>query len=198
MTEPKCKSMVDVGFLLDSSGSLANDYQKEKNFLKALAGTFGISADGAHSGVITFSSRAEHSIKMKEHTDIDSFNAAVDRIPLMGFQTRIDRALRLAQAELFAVENGARVNTPKILVLLTDGSQTDADGAEAPAKIADELRSIGVTFIVIGIGSGIDMGELDSIAGGPGKAHSASSFEELVSGAFLTSLSQSTCDVGMY
>ena len=43
---------------------------------------------------------------MKDHTDITSFHAAVDAIPLMGFQTRIDRALRLAQNELFAPKNG--------------------------------------------------------------------------------------------
>ena len=45
---------------------------------------------------------------MKDHTDILSFGHAVDAIPLMGFQTRIDRALRLAQKELFAVENGGK------------------------------------------------------------------------------------------
>ena len=61
---------------------------------------------------------------MKDHRNITSFKAAVDAIPLMGMTTRIDRALRLTQKELFALENGARPNHPKILILLTDGSQT--------------------------------------------------------------------------
>ena len=43
--ESKCKQIVDVGFILDSSGSLRNEYQKEKDFLKTLAGAFDISAD---------------------------------------------------------------------------------------------------------------------------------------------------------
>ena len=83
-----------------------------------------INISGSRAAVITFSYRAKHSIKMKDHTDITSFNAAVDAIPLMGMTTRIDRALRLTQRELFALENGARPNHPKILILLTDGSQT--------------------------------------------------------------------------
>ena len=29
-----CKSIVDVGFLIDSSGSLRNEYYKEKEFVK--------------------------------------------------------------------------------------------------------------------------------------------------------------------
>ena len=64
--------------------------------------------------------------------DIASFDAAVDAIPLMGFQTRIDRALRLAQKELFAEENGGRENVPEILIVLTDGTQTAAKDAEDP------------------------------------------------------------------
>merc|ERR1739838_588079 len=44
---PTCKAKVDVGFILDSSGSLRNDYQNEKDFLKALAGAFGVSEDGS-------------------------------------------------------------------------------------------------------------------------------------------------------
>ena len=66
-------------------------------FLKTIASSFGISKDGTRAGVITFSYEAKNSIKMNDHYNIASFNAAVDAIPLMGYTTRIDRALRLAQ-----------------------------------------------------------------------------------------------------
>ena len=94
-------------------------------------------------GVVTFSDRATHSIKMKEHTDIASFNAAVDAIPLMGSLTRIDRALKLAQKELFAVESGGRSEVRDILILMTDGTQTKSnvdERAEDPGDIMDEIR----------------------------------------------------------
>ena len=83
---------------------------------------------------------------MKDHTDITSFHAAVDAIPLMGFQTRIDRALRLAQKELFAEINGGREKIPKILILLTDGTQTKSKSAESPGVVADEIRSVNFFF----------------------------------------------------
>ena len=51
---------------------------KEKNFLKVLAATFGISPNGSRAGVITFSYYTEHSIKLKDHTDLLGFNKAVD------------------------------------------------------------------------------------------------------------------------
>ena len=92
--EPKCKAKVDVAFILDSSGSLRNNYQDEKNFLKNLAGAFGVSSNGSRAGVVTFSYYAEHSIKLNDFNNVESFNRAVDSIPLMGSTTRIDRALR--------------------------------------------------------------------------------------------------------
>ena len=61
---PTCSAKVDVGFILDSSGSLRNDYHNEKKFLNALVNAFGISREGSRAGVVTFSLRAEHSIKV--------------------------------------------------------------------------------------------------------------------------------------
>ena len=55
---------------------------------------------------------------------------------------------------MFTAQNGARVQTPKILVLLTDGSQTNDKDAEDPSMIAEEMRSHGIALLVVGIGSG--------------------------------------------
>jgi len=194
--EPKCKEAVDVGFILDSSGSLRNDYHREKVFLQELAGAFGISKDGSRASVLTFSYYSELSIKFKDYFDQDAFNDAVDAIPLMGYTTRIDTAFRLAQSEMFKPENGARPNLPKILILLTDGSQTRGRGAEDPGDISDELRASGITIIVVGIGSGTDKKELDDMAGGKDKAFSAASFDELVDGDFIEKLTYKSCEAG--
>ena len=109
---------------MDSSGSIGKDYPNEKDFLKSLAGAFGVSDNGSRASVLTFSSSSELSIKFGDHFDINNFNAAVDSIPLMGSTTRIDRALRLTQKEMFKPENGARSGVPKVLILLTDGKFT--------------------------------------------------------------------------
>ena len=73
--------------------------------------------------------------QMKDYTDIDEFDRAVDSIPLMGFTTRIDKALRLAQKDLYALKYGARPSTPKILIVLTDGSQSWEFDFEDPGEV---------------------------------------------------------------
>jgi len=192
-TVTKCNKVADVGFILDSSGSLAGSYKIEKAFLKSVAAAFGISKDGPRASVVTFSLKAELSIKFKDYFDITSFNNAVDAIPLMGRLTRIDLALRVAQNDMFTTKNGARAKTPKILILLTDGSQTQSAGAVNPADISKKLRQNGIHVIVVGIGSGINRGELIRIAGSDDKVFSAASFAELVSSKFTEKLMEKSC-----
>ena len=194
--KPSCEAKVDVGFILDSSGSLRNQYQREKDFLKSLAATFGIKQDGSRAGVITFSYNAEHSIKLNDYDDLSSFYDAVDNIPLMGSTTRIDKALRLTQGQMFSTANGGRLGVTKILVLLTDGSQTADADAEDPGDIADELRKEGIRVLVVGIGSGVNQTELINLGGGKKNTFSAASFEELLSGEFVNKVTKTSCAVG--
>ena len=195
-TQPSCQAVVDVGFILDSSGSLRREYHKEKNFLKTLAAVFGITENGSRAGVITFSYHAVHSIKLHNFTDLNSFSKAVDDIPLMGSTTRIDRALRLAQKEMFSSRNGGRLGVAKLLILLTDGSQTPDADAEEPGKIGEELRKMGVSIISIGIGEGVNETELAHIAGGENSTYSASTFDKLKDSAFLHDIKSSSCQIG--
>ena len=194
--KPTCDAKVDVAFILDSSGSLRNDYGKEKDFLKTLAGAFGVSQSGSRAGVVTFSYYTEHSIKLSDHDDLASFNAAVDKIPLMGSTTRIDKALRLTQKEMFTLANGARAGVPKVLILLTDGSQTQDAGAENPGEVAAELRKEGVNILVVGIGKGVNATELENIAGKAENSYTATTFDDLLASDFVKKVKEDTCTTG--
>jgi secreted protein with Ig-like and vWFA domain len=194
--QPSCEAIVDVAFILDSSGSLRREYQKEKNFLKTLAAMFGISSNGSRAGVVTFSFIAQHSIKLNSFNDLDSFNKAVDDIPLMGSTTRIDRALRLTQRQMFTVENGGRVGVTKLIILLTDGSQTPGGDAEDPDVIADELRNDGFVIIGIGIGSEVNQTELSHISGSKANTYSAATFDSLKDNDFIHKIKNSSCEIG--
>ncbi|XP_065653358.1 collagen alpha-3(VI) chain-like [Hydra vulgaris] len=192
--QPTCEAIVDIVFLLDSSGSLRKYYQNEKDFLKSVISAFGVSVNGTRAAVVTFSYHAQLSIKLNKYSNLKSFNEAVDNIVLMGSTTRIDKALRLAQKEVFELENGARPGVAKILFLLTDGSQTQERGSENPVAIANELRSTGVTIIVIGITNAVNVSELSDIAGGEENAYAADSFEKLKDFNFLDVIKTKMCE----
>ena len=193
---PVCKNLVDVGFVVDSSGSLRREYHKEKEFVKRLAESLDISSNGSRAGIITFSWHAAHSVKLNEHQDVRTFKNAVDSLPMFGRTTRIDKALKMARDEMFNKGNGGRDGIPKLLILLTDGSQTkDADAVD-PALIADQIRNSGVILIVIGIGKEVNEQELLSMAGKASNVYQASNFDELMSSKFIDGVSRSSCEQG--
>ena len=83
--KPKCESTADLGFILDSSASLKDDFDREKEFVKALVGAVGVGGkQGSRVGVVTFSHEAKLSIKLNEHRNIRSFILALNDIPLTG------------------------------------------------------------------------------------------------------------------
>ena len=165
--------------------------------MKKLANTFIISPDVARAGVIRFSSQSELSIKLRDCNDIVSFSNAVDALSLNSSTSRIDRALRRAQKDLFTPENGGRLHVRKLLVLLIDVTQHAAAYSENPGVISDELREIGVSVIVIGIGNNTDIRVLDYLAGGDRKAFLIKSFDELSAEDFVIQLKEKACSEGM-
>ena len=198
LAKSTCHAVADVGFILDSSGSLRDEYNKEKQFVKALASKFIIRGKGVRGSVVTFSSNAQLSIKFNDHDKTSTFNKAIDNIPLMGFETKIDRALRLTQSQMFTQNNGARAGVPKILILLTDTLQTEQRGAEDPTLVAEELRQSGIHLVVIGIGKGIKSSELSVIAGDSDHVFTAESFDELITNEFVNNISSTACKPGKF
>ena len=191
-----CQAVVDIGFILDSTGSVRVDYRKEKEFLKFFTSSFGVSSKGTRAGVVTFSNVSELSIKLNDHSDISSFHQAVDNIPLMGLTGKIDKALRLAQRKLFSLTNGGRVGVPKLLILLTDGSQAQDAGAADLKEIADELRADGIDILVVGVGSHIKKTELIQIAGNKQNMYIPTNFDELIASNFMSLIKKDTCEKG--
>ena len=194
LSSPKCQTTADVGFMLDSSGSLRKNYAKKKDFLKAVATKIGVSSTGPRLGVVTFSYFSELSIKLSDHSNISSFKNAVDNILLMGSKTRIGQALRLAQEELFSFSNGGRAGIPKLLILLTDGRQKQDAGASQRGDIADELRADGINILAVGIGQGVNKTELREIAGNLQSVYISDN--KIIGPDFISVIANTICEAG--
>ena len=189
----RCRAIADVGFIVDSSGSLASQYSKEKDFVKLVADSLSISDKGSRAAVVLFSFYAQLSIKFTDHMKTEDFKRAVDALPLMRSTTRIDRALTTAYNEMFNEKNGMRVTVPKVLVLLTDGEQTKGGDAIAPAQVVRKFHDAGIKVIVIGIGKGVNPAELGALVKSKDNLYLAKDFDQLKSVQFVDDIIGSTC-----
>lgn len=195
--KPACKALVDIGFLIDSSGSMKENYRHEKSFLKEIATAFSIGDRRSSIGVATFSEYPQYNIKLNDHDTLLGFNKAVDDIPFLGkISKRTDRALQLVLDDMFSIRNGGRAAVPKIVILITDGSQTHTADSKDTAKIANKIRSRGISLLAIGIGGRVNTKELDEIAGGDSFAFLPRSFDKLIGKKFTDDFKGLACAIG--
>jgi len=197
--ENTCRNIVDIAFIMDSSGSVRKYYIDEKYFVQRIASRFEIIEAGSHGGVILFSSHGyiKTLIKFTDFLTTASFNQAVGNLPYYGYMTRIDTALKLAHTELYTSEGKTRPNVHKLLFLITDGRQNpDFENGKRldPAREAEKLHLSGVQIYAVGIGSKVNITELALITKDKNKVYSATDFKELVSDAFVSKVSKQLCE----
>ena len=189
----KCRAPLDLIFLLDASGSVGKDnYVKEKEFIKIVASRYEL-ASTSSAAVIPFSSQATNEVRLGSMRTALSFAIAVDNIPYDALYTRIDLALRLAYDEYFSLEdlNG----TQKLVILLTDGIQSQYNGMTPPyIPIEDTvqlLRSKAARIFAVTIGSNIDMVAMRAVTEEDDDIFQATEFNDLVAKA--DSISKTSC-----
>lgn len=160
----QCSSPLDIVFVLDSSASIGElSYEKMKDFVKTVANSFIIGPGKAFTAVIQYGTNATTAIRFTDYMNNTDFNTAVDALPYLRGVTRIDKALQLALSELLTERSGARAGVAKVLILLTDGQQSQAPDGVDLQKAARPLFSAGVRVFAVGIGTEIEENELQLI-----------------------------------
>ena len=155
-------------------------------------------------GVVVFSSGAYVKVAIpfsREYSSLKDFSEEVDKLPLYGYQTRIDKALKVANDELFSTENGARPNVRKVLLLVTDGNQNPPppkfDGLEKvfpPHEVAKALHDKNISIYAVGIGRKVERSQLESITRRPQNVYMLNNFDDLVADEFIKNITKKACE----
>ena len=106
---------VDLGFIVDASASASSNWNSVIGYAKAVARSFDISPDKTHVGTIVFSNSARIAFPF----DADYTNAGVEKLIDSLEQgdkeeVRVDRALQMANEELFNSRNGVRAGARQV------------------------------------------------------------------------------------
>jgi len=164
----KCDLILDITFLIDSSGSLTpNEFIKEKIFVDRLVRRLNVEAKvrEAHVGLISFSEVPyTYQIYVPNTQFIDMVSNKIKSLPYMGRSTSLVSALREARTKVFK-ENRGGSTTPRIAVMLSDGSGNEMlDEIKFEAK---QLKDSQVHLFVVGVGQNVKNETLNSLASQP-------------------------------
>ncbi|XP_028390643.1 uncharacterized protein LOC114515559 [Dendronephthya gigantea] len=164
-----CTKQIDLGFVMDSSGSIGRyNFEKTKSFIKHFTDYFKISPNETRVSVITYATTPTlHFGFSRKFRTRRNLYSAIDNIPYNGGGTNTARALSEAYIDMFDTQNGARISgITRILIVFTDGKSSG--NVYYPSQ---QLKNMGVVIFSIGVGSGIDVLELETMASSPAKDH---------------------------
>lgn len=118
-TVRQCKSNVDLAIIVSSSESInAKEWSRIKRFLRSLVKVFNVEPSGTHIAFVVYGTRAQVALKFNELRGSQvTPSAVIQRINSLPRQLGlrfIDKALRLAEREVFTEASGARKNVAKV------------------------------------------------------------------------------------
>ncbi|XP_046846522.1 uncharacterized protein LOC124440254 isoform X2 [Xenia sp. Carnegie-2017] len=177
-----CKTKTDVGFIVDSSGSINNaGYLKMKTFMKAISVYLGFAPDALHVGAVLYSKEANLWTRFKDNLNLRTWFKKLWTMPHYRDVTRIDLGLDVANTQLFTRKSGMRDDAIKIAILFTDGEQTTRgiNDLIPLREAADKLRERDITVFAVGIGKSVRKDQLLEIAKTSEYIITLSSFNEL-------------------
>ncbi|GFO24025.1 LOW QUALITY PROTEIN: collagen alpha-5(vi) chain [Plakobranchus ocellatus] len=180
-TQKLCGGQADIVFLLDKSGSVGQaNFDKMLQFVKNIANDFNIGPNDVQVGVDTYSTGFDHEFTLKQNNNKASLQSSVTSITYTGGGTNTGDAIRKMRQGSFTANAGHRANVPKIAIVVTDGQ---SNNKALTSSEAQKARDAGITMLAIGVGSGVDDAELNSIATDPDSqnVYKASTFDALTS-----------------
>ena len=104
-----CQNKLDLGFMLDNSGSLGEDnFKRTTSLVKNITDYFMLGPDETRVSVMSFETDSVIEISFSQSLDKLRFDSAVDRIKYRGRLTYTGEALQKANSDMFTSGYGAR------------------------------------------------------------------------------------------
>ena len=179
---------------MDASESMTEeDFGKQKNFVIKVAESFHMAPQTTQIALVTYSSTAKLHIRFRDHLNQDSFQTVVQHLPFAAGGTRFDKALKLAAEDVFTAQSGARAGVPKVMIILTDGRQSNDIDAVPIQDAVQPLRQLSVQIHAVAIGSQVNRAELHKLVVKEGDIFSIKDFDNLVNKS--RQLATRTCDI---
>ncbi|KAK2198273.1 bifunctional Thrombospondin type-1 (TSP1) repeat superfamily/von Willebrand factor A-like domain superfamily/von Willebrand factor [Babesia duncani] len=152
----QCMQQLDVGLLVDESGSITKEqWNSLIPFLKEIATSLSLDKNDVRLALVTYSTTVRLFIDFLNPASRDEKLTleTIDRLSqsrIDGGHTYTGEALRYMITSIFAY---SRKNIPKILILITDGRSSEIN---TTGQYAAKMRRLGYTVMVVGVGESIE------------------------------------------
>ncbi|XP_059372839.1 collagen alpha-6(VI) chain-like [Carassius carassius] len=189
-TECKMKTIIDIIFLVDASGSFNKDgFQEIMNLIKYIVRKSAVGEKRVRFGAITYSDNPQLEFTLNQYYSQTDILRVISNLKASGGSRNTARAL-MYTLNYFDKKHGGRreENVPQALFLITDGKANDIDSL---GNWLVTLAASNVTFFAIGIKEA-DKTQLNQTVGYEGTMHYANNYKDLC--GLQTQVAQEICE----
>ena len=184
-----CDSGLDIVIVLDASGSIGpGNFVTMKDFVNNIISKFEIGADKTRVGVIRYASSASIVIPLGSINNDLLLNTSIANIVYTGGLTATYLALNLLDTAFSNARTSQGV--PRVAIVFTDGK---SNSPSLTIQAAQAVHSTGIVVYSFGIGSGIDINELNAVASSSSNVFVISNFSPSQFATKLVPLQTSSC-----
>ena len=126
--------MVDIGFLIDASGSSRTFFNDVIKVIGRIIDSFQVGFSKTHAGFVVFSDKARVVSAIHDGKSAEVLKKELQSLPTPGGATRLDIALQLTYRDLFAAKGVRDNKKPKFLFIFSDGVHASTYGIELAVK----------------------------------------------------------------
>lgn len=181
------KAKIDLTLLVDGSGSVGTtNFGLTRDFLENIASHLDVGNDATVVNMIQFSDH--HNVEIMNSMDKDELLEAIENMDYHdGSDTLTGAALTFSRDEIF-MSSMVRPDATQVLLVVTDGKAKD----DILLPMA-EIHAMGIETVSVGVGSGVDMDQLEQLASKKANMHAEADFASLA--ALQENLTKELCRI---
>lgn len=165
---------VDIGFLIDESGSVgATNFKINLDLVTKIVDDFDIGNSSVKISTFAFHELIGDGFYFSCCNNKASIKSNINSISFKSGGEDYEMALAFARNSMFQTNNGSRDFSLKILMFFTDGQSPIQDGGTL-------LHNNGVIVYAVGFGNGVNRNQLNKIATNDSYVFMMSSYSDLV------------------
>ncbi|XP_052233684.1 uncharacterized protein LOC127846468 isoform X4 [Dreissena polymorpha] len=176
-----CDTKADITFLIDSSDNVGQqNFIKQLAFVRDVSNNMQLGPNKVQVSAVTFGTGAKNQFDLNQYSDKAALEAAIMSIQYNGGQPALANAIRYVTGSSFSPLHGGRADAPHVAVVLTNQPSGTIDTIKLQSQTA---KDNGVIIYAVGIGNGVNMNELQTLASDPDSRHlyTANNFDALSS-----------------
>ncbi|XP_016330084.1 collagen alpha-6(VI) chain-like [Sinocyclocheilus anshuiensis] len=176
-TECKRPELIDIIFLVDTSGSPSKDgFQEMINLMKYTVSKSVVGEKRVRFGAVTYSNNPRSEFTLNKYYSQTDILRVISNLKASGGTRNTAQALNYALSYFGDTHGGRRAkNVPQVLFLITDGKVNDLSGL---ATWPESLTNSEVNFFAIGT-EDADEQQLKEMVENKGRVHYANTYQDL-------------------